>query len=79
MDRAKLARALAFICDAIVDAVSVAGSEGVPAGVVYAALSTEAFTLQRFERIISALVEAGRLRRSGDLLVAIDAGGENAH
>jgi hypothetical protein len=51
---------------AILDAVREAGPIGAPGGVLYAALLGR-ISLPQFERVMGALVKAGKLRREGDL------------
>lgn len=63
-------KAIRAIAGAIVDSVKVAGAQGAPSGVVYAALMGN-MRLDQYEQFISALVNAGKLRKDGNLLYAI--------
>lgn len=63
-------KAIRAIADAIVDSVKAAGEFGAPSGVVYAALMGH-MRLDQYEQFISALVNAGKLRKDGNLLYAI--------
>lgn len=52
---------------AIVETVKEAGTQGTPAGPLYAALMTTGMSLEQFEHIMSALVAGKMLRKSGQL------------
>jgi hypothetical protein len=67
MTQAEQVKGLRFILDAVVDAVKVAGDLGAPGGTIYAALMASGATLEQYQAIMSALVQAGKLTRSGDL------------
>lgn len=58
--------ALKAVCDAIIEAVSVAGPAGAPGGVLYAAMMQYGCTLENFNGIMSGLVGAGMLCRVGE-------------
>lgn len=60
-------QALRAICDAIVESVAVAGSQGAPGGILYAALMASGCSLNQFHSIMAGLVSAGKLTRQGDL------------
>ena len=61
------AQALKLVVSAVVDAVEAAGAQGAPGGVIYSALMTQGCSLSQYESLMSALVAAGKLRRSGHL------------
>jgi hypothetical protein len=63
--------ALKMIADAVIDSVKAAGSLGAPGGVLYAALMAHGCTLEQFESIMSALVQAGKLTQRGHLYFAV--------
>jgi hypothetical protein len=65
-------KAIHFVCDAITDAVRAAGSLGAPGGVIYAALMAHGISLSQYNQFMSALVGAGKLRRSGDLYYTVE-------
>ncbi len=67
MNNTQVNQALFQICQAVIESVELAGDLGAPAGHLYAALMTVGCSLDQFESIMSALVKAGKLRRSGDL------------
>ena len=66
-NQANILQAIRAVCDAIVCAVIAAGSNGAPAGPIYAALMTQGCTLEQFNALMSGLVRAGKLRQDGDL------------
>jgi hypothetical protein len=76
-EQAQVARtALRAMADAIVETieqVNESNSLGVPAGVLYAAMSSHGCSLEMFTLMIDSLVDAGRLERKGHLLFAIKA------
>jgi hypothetical protein len=59
-------RAIAALCDAIVEAVRAGGPLGAPGGVIYAALMGQGCSLERYEAFMGALVRAGKLTRRGE-------------
>lgn len=59
-------KALKQIADAIIESVRLAGSLGAPGGHLYAALMAHGCTLHQYEQIMSGLVKAGMLRKSGE-------------
>ena len=60
-------QAICMVADAVTDAVAAAGERGAPGGVLYAAMMHHGFTLDQFNNLMGALVEVGRLRRTGHL------------
>jgi hypothetical protein len=71
--KAELMRALNLLLDGVVESVAVAGDQGAPGGVLYAAFMAHGCTLAQFEYVMEALVQSGRLRRSGHLYFAAKA------
>ena len=59
-------QALLALCQMFVEAVKAGGSMGAPAGVMYAAVMDK-MTLAQFEQVMSVLVGAGKVRKSGHL------------
>ena len=59
--------AIRAVVDIIVESVGEAGPMGVGSGVVYAAVMP-VLTLEAYESLVSALVDTGRLTRSGHVL-----------
>ena len=57
--------ALAALCNAFLETVREAGPAGAPAGPMYAAAMTHGISLRTFEAIMAALVDCGKIRRSG--------------
>lgn len=51
----------------LVEAVRAGGPQGTPGGTLYAALMTAGATLEQYETIMTGLVRAGKLRKSGEL------------
>lgn len=62
--------AMKVILDSIVESVQEAGPQGVPGGILYAAMMSHGVTLTQFETIMGALVRAERLTRRGHLYFA---------
>ena len=60
------------IAEAIIESVREAGPMGAPAGPMYAALMSYGFSLDNFEQIMSGLVAAKMLRKSGHLYFAVN-------
>ncbi len=60
------AAALRQLASMFIEAVKTAGTTGAPAGVMYAAV-VDKLSLHQFEQIMSGLVRAGYVRKSGDL------------
>lgn len=59
-------QALRAIASVITDAVRAAGILGAPGGHIYAALMASGCTLNQYQQIMSGLVRAGVLRKSGE-------------
>jgi hypothetical protein len=59
-------KALKAVADAIIETVQLAGPMGAPGGHIYAALMANGCTLHQYEQIMSGLVRAGKLRKSGE-------------
>lgn len=55
------------LANAIVETVQATGERGAPAGSLYMALNARGMSIDTFEQIMSALVDAKRLRKSGHL------------
>jgi hypothetical protein len=66
----RAARALLAICDALLDAVKVAGSHGAPSGILYAATMRH-LTLQQYQTVMGALEEAGKVTKRGQCYFAV--------
>lgn len=62
--------AMAAILDAVEESVKLAGSQGAPGGILYAALMAHGCSLSQFQAIMRALVVAGRVRQEGQLYFA---------
>lgn len=67
-------QALRFISAAVVESVAAAGELGAPGGTIYAALMAHGCTLNQFEQIMSGLVGAGMLSKSGHLYTITEQG-----
>jgi hypothetical protein len=63
----KVLRAAAELGLIIVETVKEAGPLGAPAGHLYAAVMSVGIDLNTFQRIMSALVDAGRLKLSNNV------------
>jgi hypothetical protein len=70
MTKIEAQRALLAIATAIIEAVKEVEPDGAPAGSIYLALMEHGCSLAQFEQIMSALVEAGKLRQEGHLYYA---------
>ena len=66
MTKLEATRAIIAICTAIVETVKESPG-GAPATSIYLACMEFGCTLVQFEQVMSALVEAGRLRQEGHL------------
>jgi len=64
-------KALKAVADAIIETVQGAGPMGAPGGHIYAALMAQGCTLHQYEQIMSGLVRAGKLRKSGECYFAV--------
>jgi hypothetical protein len=62
-------QALRAVAMVFIDAVKAAGPGGAPAGVMFAACIGK-LTLSQFEQITAGLVNAGKLRKQGNLFFA---------
>lgn len=60
-------QAIRFVASAVVEAVEAAGSLGAPGGHIYASLMQFGCSLHQYQQIMSGLVRAGKLRKSGEL------------
>ena len=58
----------------VLEACSVAGDQGAPGGVLYAAMMTHGATQTQFESFMSGLVGKGMLNKEDDCYVITDAG-----
>lgn len=68
MSREELAptrKAIELVNDVVVDTVKEAGPTGAPAGPMYLAFAQAGWSLEAFERMMTALVESGRLTKRG--------------
>ena len=72
IDVTKTLQLLKAIGDAIIESVRSAGPLGAPGGHLYAALMGFGINLQQYEQIMSGLVAAKMLRKSGDLYFAVN-------
>ena len=63
-------KVLLALADVITDVVRAAGPEGVPGGHLYAHLM-KYLTLGQFESLMSALVGAGRVKKAGQVYIAV--------
>lgn len=59
------AHALRVIVVTVLQAIAAGGAQGVPSGVLYAALMAQGCTLGQFESLMGALVHAGKVRKQG--------------
>jgi hypothetical protein len=64
---------LLLICDAVIEAVKVAGDRGAPGGVIYSALMAQGCTFSQYQSLMAALVATGKLRQSGQLYFVAEA------
>ena len=64
--------ALRQCLDAFLEAVKAGGELGVPEGIIYTALMTAGGSLKQYETMRDILVEAGRIRKAGNLLFILD-------
>ena len=70
MTKEEALRAILAIADAIVEAVRSVEPDGAPGGVIYLAMMEHGCSLDQFQQIMDALVEAGRLRQEGHFYYA---------
>ena len=62
--------AIREVCNAIVEAVELAGPMGVGSGVVYSALMSTGISLSQYQSLIAGLVRAGKLKNENHCLIA---------
>ena len=67
MTKVEAQRAILAIATAIIETVKEVEPDGASGDSIYLALMKHGCTLAQFEQIMSALVEAGRLRQEGHL------------
>jgi hypothetical protein len=65
------AHAVVSMVVALGETIKEAGSDGVPEGVLYAALMTRGVSLESFNRMVNLLIKAGVVKRSNHLLTWI--------
>jgi len=53
---------------AVTEAIREAGSQGIPAGTLYACLMSKGCTLEAYERLERIILNTGLVHKSGDLL-----------
>lgn len=63
-------KALLHVTKALLETVQEAGERGAPAGPLYAAVMTVGISLNAFEQIMGALVQARMVRKSGHVYFA---------
>jgi len=68
-DKERAIKVLRLTCAAILDAAERGGTLGAPSGVIYSAMSEFGMTLDMYQQIIAALVDAGRIRVQHDCIV----------
>lgn len=66
--REQARNAITQIVDVVVDAINERGAEGTPEGPLYAMLMTFGCTLAQFNMLVECLVDAGKVRKLGNLL-----------
>jgi hypothetical protein len=71
--RAQQVDLLRQLLDALLEAVALGGTEGVPGGTLYATLMGMGVDLRTFEKLMGILVESGRVRKVGHLYVVVEA------
>lgn len=69
MSNTQAIKALMAIASAIVETVEELGEQGLPAGHLYATLMGIGCSLEQFNTIVGTLVEAGKIRKQGHLLL----------
>jgi hypothetical protein len=70
MEKAEKLDVLRQVMNAMVEAVK-ACPDGAPGGILYAALMGYGCTLEQFEMLMTVLVEAKKVRKSGQLYFAV--------
>lgn len=66
--------AFTAIGEAVLETIKEAGKNGAPAGPLYAALMQAGFGLSNFEHLMKMLVEAGRIRKVGNVYYYVERG-----
>lgn len=59
------------ICSAILDCIKEC-PDGIPGGLLYASLMGYGCSLETYESLMSIMIDAGRVRKSGDLYFYIN-------
>ncbi len=67
MNSTQTLSAVKKILNAFIETISEAGTQGAPIGPMYAAVMDK-MTLQTFNAVIDALVQTGKIKRTGDVL-----------
>jgi hypothetical protein len=62
--------AIREVCNAIVEAVELAGPMGVGSGIVYSALMSTGISLNQYQQLIAGLVRMGKITNDNHCLVA---------
>lgn len=62
-------QALKLICDGIIESLKT-NPAGTPEGSLYAVMMSQGCTIVQFRAIIGALIDAGMIRKQGNLLFA---------
>lgn len=62
--------ALVAVADLVVTAIRECGKLGMPSGILYASLNSHGISLARYEQLMSLIVQAGRVRKSGHVYYA---------
>jgi hypothetical protein len=70
MTKIEAIRALHAIAEAIIEAVKEVAPDGAPASSIYLACMEHGATLDQFQQLMDALVDAGKLRQEGHLYYA---------
>ncbi len=63
----QILEAIRQLGDAVCEAVAVAGERGAPGGVIYLALNSFGLSLDAYEKLMDALIGAGRIEKRGEL------------
>ena len=71
MNSEQAVQAVRQIATIIEETAREAGPLGAPSGLVYAALMGVGITLDTYQAILDAMVQAGRVRLQGDLIKAV--------
>jgi hypothetical protein len=71
MTREQAITALKLVADAVVEVVAEC-PDGAPAGPMYAAFMQYGMSLDTFEQITDALVQAGKIRKCGHLFFPVE-------